>query len=197
MTFPLTVAPFWKASGPGAGLVGASPAVQATYSQGSSNGAQPALSNVLQVDATQKFRFGSVCRFTDETYGEIEAVYLKGVGSLNQYDAVVYNSNTGATTRLITGADASLAGPVAIALSNPNASQFGWFAVFGQVPVNASGTLANESVAATGTAGQIGDANDTLDTQGNITGMVSKEAAGGTNAGFSNCQLHYPWCWEK
>lgn len=200
MAYPLTQAPYWKLSGPGAGLLGASPMVVAQAAQGSSNGAQPSLTNVLQVDASQKFRIGSRAFFCDENYGEIEAIYLKGVSSLAQYDAVVYDTNQGtpqSVVRMITGADASLSGPVAIALSNPNGSQFGWFAVSGKVPVSTSGAIINESLAASGTAGQLTDGGDTLDVAGTITGMSCKSAQGGPATGFTDVQIDHPYCWEK
>ena len=204
-TYPLTQAPNWKLSGAGAGLLGASAPIQATYAQGASNGSQPALSNVLQADATQKFRIGSTVLFTDETYGEVEAIYLKGVASLQQYDACRIDTAQGtpvSVTRLITTNDATMAGPVAVALSNPNATQFGWFAIRGKVPVSSSGScVINESIAASGTAGQVTDASDTLDTQGNIIGASCRTAdgspSGGTAAGYTDVQLSYPSCWEK
>lgn len=196
-TYPLTQAPYWKLSGPGAGLLGASPMVVAQAAQGSSNGAQPSLTNVLQVDASQKFRTGSVAFFQDETYGEIEAIYLKGVASLAQYDCVKYDSGAGTTVRLITTNDATMAGPLAVALSNPSASQWGWFAVRGKVPVSTASAIINESLAASGTAGQLTDANDTLDTQGNIIGMSCKSAQDGPATGFTDVQIDRPFCWEK
>lgn len=192
MGYPTTIA--WRFSD---GPAGFKSPVTITGAQGSSSGAQPTVAVSQNAGSTtQETRLGTTAKLADETYGEIEAIYLKGVASTAAGDAVHYDQ-AGATVRLITTSDATMAGPVAIALQPCVASQFGWYAIRGKVPVSTANAIVNESLMASGTAGQLTDANDTLDTQGNIVGMSTKSAQDGPGTGFTDVLLHYPWCWEK
>jgi hypothetical protein len=163
-----------------------------TMAQGSTNGSQPALTNVLQVDTTQKARVGTLAHFEDEVYGEIEAIYLPGVASLGQFDAVIYDEVHALTARAIT--TGSLRGPVAIALSNPTAVQWGWFLVKGQCPVNTSGTGgAQTGLALTSTAGQLGASGGAA---GDVLGAGTTAAQGtvkaGNVTGYTDCTFDRP-----
>lgn len=131
---------------------------------------------------------GDTARFLDPTYGEIEAIYLKGVASTAKGDLVVFDPKANTTTRSV----AASRGPVAVALSANVASQFGWYAIRGMVPVStaSAGTgAANSLLAVTATAGQAtvsGGAGVKID------GAICKSTQDAPGAGFTDVQLSYP-----
>jgi hypothetical protein len=83
---------------------------------------------------------GAIVRGYHPDFGEAEFIFLKGVASLAVGDVVSYNALTGATTRW--AGTANSGAPLAVAISTPSSSQWGWFAVGGNVPANVSGTVA-------------------------------------------------------
>lgn len=152
---------------------------------------QPGIIGAQQIgttDTTQRHQLGQKVRFVDPTYGEIECIYLKGVASTAAGDLVVYDPKAGTTTRSV----AASRGPLAVAMSANVASQFGWYAVSGVVPVNttAAGTgAANAGLAVTATAGQAtvrGGAGVAID------GLICKSAQDAPGAGFTDVELAYP-----
>ena len=141
-----------------------------------------------QTSTTQNHPLGHVARFVDGTYGEIEAIYLEGVASTAKGDVVAYNPKAGTTTRSV----AATRGPLAVALSANVASQFGWYAKQGVVPVSttAAGTgAANSLLEVTATAGQAtvsGTASVKID------GAICLSAQDGPGAGFTDVLLSNP-----
>jgi len=139
-------------------------------------------------DTTQRHPLGQKMKFIDPTYGEITAIYLKGVAATAAGDLVLYDPKAGTTTRIV----AASRGPIAVAMSANIANQFGWYAIEGVVPVNttAAGTgAANAGLATTATAGQAtvrGTAGQSID------GLICKSAQDGPGAGFTDVELHYP-----
>jgi hypothetical protein len=194
-TYPLTQGPYWRSSGE---LLGAVPPVLPVAAQGAANGSQPLYTNILNVDATQKYNLGTVARFRDDAYGEVEAIYLPGVAALQQYDAVVYevgNNNlaeggTGAVAASVTRTVAASRGPLAVALSNPTAAQFGWFAVKGSVPVScASAGAAGTGLAVSATAGQLAASGAAA---GDVLGAITSSALNTPAAGYTICEIDRP-----
>lgn len=185
MAYPTTIN--WKET---SGNPAASLPVSSTMVQGTGNGAQPALSVTLQSDASQKERLGTVRRFQDETYGEIEAIYLKGVAATAAGDLVSFDPKNAATVRAV----AATRGPLAVALAPVLAGQFGWYAIRGVVPVStiAAGTgAANSGLKVTATAGQATVAAGA--TAGDIEGALCKSAQDGPGAGFTDVLLADPF----
>lgn len=140
------------------------------------------------VSTTQKCPLGTRMRFQDPTYGEIECIYLKGVASTAAGDVVSYDPKNAATVRAV----AATRGPLAVAMAATVASNYGWYAVQGVVPVNSAsaGTgAANSGLATTSTAGQV-----TVRTAANqgIDGVLCKSAQDGPGAGFTDVLLSYP-----
>jgi hypothetical protein len=137
---------------------------------------------------TQLHTLGKVATFKDTTYGEILCVYLKGVASTAAGDLVTYDPKNGTTTRTV----AASRGPVAVAMSANVASQYGWYAVRGVVPVSttAAGTgAANSLLQVTSTAGQATvSGTSSVKIDGAI--CVSTQGAPGTN--FTDVLLAYP-----
>ncbi len=139
-------------------------------------------------DTTQRAAIGTRRRFVDPTYGEIECIYLKGVAATAQGDLVVYDPKANTTTRSV----AASRGPVAVAMGINLASQFGWYAVHGVVPVSttAAGTgAANAGLAVTATAGQ---ATVRAAAAQGVDGLVCKSAQDGPGVGFTDVELAYP-----
>jgi hypothetical protein len=161
-------------------------------SQGSGNGAQPSLAGTLQVDTTQQAPLGSVRKFLDAsgTYGEIEAIYLKGVASTVAGSVVSYDPNLATTTLAV----AATRGPLAVALCACVAGNYGWYAVQGQVPVStaSAGTgAANSGLKVTSTAGQATVAAGV--TAGDIQNAICKSAQDAPGTGFTNVEIAYPY----
>ncbi len=121
----------------------------------------------------------------DVTYGAGRFLYLAGVASTLPGDLVAYDSKTGATVRAV-AAGATSTGPMAVAMSANVAGQYGWYAVFGSVPVAAATVAADAPLYLTSTAGTVDDAVVAGD---KVSGIVSRAA---TSAGFATCQLAFP-----
>lgn len=82
----------------------------------------------------------SIRKGVDLGLGEGEFIYLKGVASLAVGDWVTYNGLTGVTTRWDGTAGTAL--PLAVAVSAPSASQYGWFQISGNAIASSNGTVA-------------------------------------------------------
>ena len=131
---------------------------------------------------TQQHPLGTIVQAVDSTYGVGEFIYAKGVASTAAGDVVTLDTKAGTTTRGVAGGR----GVAAVAMSANVASQYGWYAVSGAVPVNAGTVAAAAPAYLTSTAGQIDDAvvsGDKLD------GIIISAAASG---GFATCQLSRP-----
>jgi hypothetical protein len=144
-------------------------------------GAQP----ITTTSTTQNHPLGTRIKALDATLGEAEFIYLKGVASTAQGDAVVYDLKDSSTTRVL---DDTGVGPMAVAMSANVASQYGWYAIVGSVPVNA-GTIAAKDTAVylSGTAGQLDD--------GVVAGDLVVGALWGSvdTAGFAYVNLDHPF----
>lgn len=144
--------------------------------------------DIALTDTNQRLPLGSTRTFLDPTYGEIKAIYLKGVASTAAGDLVSYDPKNLNTVRVV----AATRGPMAVAMSANVALQFGWYAIQGLVPVNttAAGTgAANSGIAVTATAGQAtvsGAAGQ------KVSGARCTSAQDGPGAGFTDVELAYP-----
>lgn len=143
-------------------------------------GAQP----IADTSTTKQHNVGTRCRAYDANFGEIECIYLVGAASTARGDAVVYNADDYTTAR--TGARSK--GHFAVALSANVASQYGWYAIFGNVPVTAGTVLDNTAVYLTGTAGSVDDAVVAGD---QVFGAIFASA---TDTGLAEISLSYPFC---
>lgn len=137
---------------------------------------------IADTSATQNYPVGTIIKAKDDTYGEAEFIYLKGVASTAVGDAVTYTVKPAATVRAV----ASGRGAVAVAMSANVASQYGWYAISGCVPVKAGTVAAGGVVYLTATAGQLDDAVVAGD---KVDGAVFAEADSG---GFATIQLSRP-----
>lgn len=97
-------------------------------------GAQP----IAEVSTTQKHPLGTIVRAVDETYGEGEFIYLKGVANTVAGDVVTYNASFQsalATTAVDTPT------PLAVAVGATIADRWGWYQISGQAYVAKSASL--------------------------------------------------------
>lgn len=141
-----------------------------------------------QIDETstvQNHRIGSRVRAFDETYGEGEFIYMKGLASTAVGELVVYDLKSKATTRAVT----TSRGPCAVAMSANVANQYGWYQVFGSAVMKAGTVAAQAPVVATATAGTVDDA---AVAGALVNGAVFKTADGTPSAGFAVAQIAYP-----
>lgn len=144
-------------------------------------GAQP----IATSSTTQSHVIGTRVRAYDETYGEGEFIYLKGVASTVVGDLVVYDEKANTTTRAVAGSR----GPAAVAMSANVASQYGWYQIAGSAVVKAGTVSANGNVYLTATAGTVDDAVVSGD---KVDGARFKTADGTPSAGFAVMQIDRP-----
>ncbi len=149
--------------------------------QNSTAGLRP----ISETTTTQYHPIGTEAVAADFNYGVARFIYLAGCASTSAGDFVFYNLKTGATVRAVHGG-ATSTGPGAVAMSDNVAGQWGWYAVFGAVPVSAATVAADAPLYLTASAGQLDDLAATGD---KISGIVSRAA---TSASFATCQLAYP-----
>jgi hypothetical protein len=145
----------------------------------------PGCRPIAETTDTQWHPLGTRAVAVDNTYGPAEFLYLLGVASTGPGDFVNYNLKTGVTVRAVHGG-ATSTGPGAVAMSANVAGQYGWYCVFGAVPVTAGTVAADLPLYLTSTAGSLDDAIVAGD---KISGLVSRAA---TSAGYATCQLAYP-----
>lgn len=140
---------------------------------------------IAETSTTQNHPIGKVVRAKDTTYGEAAFIYLKGVASTGPGDLVAYESDAGTTVRAVS-AGATSSGPAAVAMSANVASQYGWYAVEGMVPVTTGTVADNAPLYLTATAGSLDDVAVAGDL---VVGIRAKAA---TSSGYTTCQLSRP-----
>ena len=118
-------------------------------------------------------------------YGDAEFIYLAGVASTAQGDAVTFDEAY-ATTR----AAANAVGRVGVAMSANVANQYGWYCIYGRVPCEvAASCAADKSMSLSGTAGHLDDGDQSGDV---VIGAVSRSAIDTPNTGQAWMELNYP-----
>lgn len=144
----------------------------------------PVSGQLGDVDTTQRNDIGA--RAFDNLGNEY--IYLKGVASTIVGSVVTFSGLTGLTALIV----ADMSGPVAVATGLTVASTWGWYAIYGIVPVD---VVANSAAVATTaknpgretTDGKVGDGRAAGD---EIIGFIQLAAT--TAAAVTNCQLNYP-----
>ena len=146
-------------------------------------GAQP----IADTSTEQMHPIGTRVKAYDETYGEGEFIYLKGLASTAVGELVVYEEYGNLTVRAVAGSR----GPAAVAMSANVASQYGWYQIFGAAVIKAGTVADNGDVFLTATAGTVDDANVAGD---KVDNARFKSADGTPSAGYAICQIAYPSC---
>jgi hypothetical protein len=108
---------------------------------------------------------GALQYFVEDTQGPCELIYGPGVAGLVAGDLVVFDWTPGAiaVTRHVKDTFANTGRMVGVAVSAPQAGQYGWYIIQGTAIVNAvAGTVAGV-VMGTATTGQVGNTADAGD----------------------------------
>ncbi len=120
-------------------------------------------------------------------YGTGEFRWLKGVASTTVGSWVTYNADDWSTALLA----ANAIGPVAVAMSDNVAGQWGWYCIDGKVPAKVlTGFLDNANIYATATAGSADDAVVAGDRVQNAKGA---SAIGTPAAGLAEFEISRPF----
>jgi hypothetical protein len=145
----------------------------------------PGFQPIEGTSTTQQHELGTMVQAKHATYGVTTFCYGKGVASTAQYDMCMIDNYAGTTTRTV----AATRGCVGVAMSANVASQYGWYAVEGTVPVKAGTVAAQGQVFSTATAGTVDDASVAGSM---ITGATFKTADGTPAAGYAVVSLCHP-----
>lgn len=141
-------------------------------------GPNPVIGATDDIHATELNKLGTRSR---DAAGN-EYIYLKGVGSLVQYDWVTFDE-AWVTIRAIANAQ----GRVAIAQAAVLSGQYGWFMIYGTSLGTALTAFAdNGKVYLTGTGGAVDDTDVAGDA---VMGAVGRSILSGTTATF---EISYP-----
>lgn len=102
-------------------------------------------------------KLGQIVTAESPYLGSGRFVFLKGVANLAAGHWVEYNPLTGVVTRTLTALKGN---PVAVALANPTAAQYGWYQISGIAQASVGTPLANNRIFFnTAGAAQTGQAN--------------------------------------
>lgn len=138
------------------------------------------------VDTVQNHPLGFRVRGLDDTYGEGEFVYVKGVTSGAVGSVVTYNLYTGVTA-LATTRSKGLVGVMMAALDA--STKYGWVQVRGSAVAKSGTASAGATVYLTATPGTVDDAVVTGDA---VYGATYATADGAPSAGLAVLSLMYP-----
>src|SRR6266436_3386189 len=101
---------------------------------------------IAQVDSVQRHALGTVIQAVDDTYGQGEFIYLKGVASCVVGSVCIYDGAGGgagsAYQAALVPSTANLDEPLAVAMAALVANTFGWFQIRGSAVCSTNGTLA-------------------------------------------------------
>jgi hypothetical protein len=116
-----------------------------------------------------------------------EFIYLKGVASTVRGSWVTYNADDWTTALLA----ANAIGPVAVAMSDCVANEYGWYQIQGKaIGLALTGFADNANVYATATAGSVDDAVVAGDRVKNAKGASAVDAPG---TGLAEFEIHRPF----
>lgn len=136
---------------------------------------------LTDVASSDKEGVGTVRREGDNEY-----IFLKGVASTGQYDAVGIQADY--STVLLNKTEADKLRRVAIAQAALVASKYGWYLLRGEGYVNLLANCAKDvALYTTATAGSL---DDTSASQTKVLGIVNQTAI--TSAAAAMCYVNYP-----
>lgn len=113
-------------------------------------GERVGMQSLTETETTQKHPLGTLALGRDDTLGEGEFIYLKGVGSTVVGSIVNYDDNF--QTALDTTATAGPSRPLAIAMSANVANQYGWYQISGMAIATKADTVSFADGAGLGAA---------------------------------------------
>lgn len=95
---------------------------------------------------TAKVPLGTIVKGLDETYGEGEFIYLKGVASTVAGASVIYNATTYQTALLTVANGKNKGAPVAVAMAATVADEYGWYQITGNSVMKKTGVAVTPQV---------------------------------------------------
>lgn len=145
------------------------------------------LQPIATTSTVQNHPLGTIKKAKHSTYGEGEFIYLLGVASTAIGSWVHFSMDDGSTALTV----ANAIGPVAVAMSDNVASQYGWYQISGKAVGKAlTGYVDNALVFLTGTAGSVDDAV----ADGDMVHLAKGASALDTpSAGFAEFEIHRPY----
>lgn len=147
------------------------------------------LQPIAEVSTTQKHPFGTIVRAVDDTYGEAEFMYVKGVSSGARGAWVGVNADDYTTTLATANGKYPLLGVMMSTLDA--ATDYGWVCITGKVPAKALASFAdNGDVYLTGTAGSVDDAVVAGDL---VFCAKGASALDGPETGFADFEIARPF----
>lgn len=145
---------------------------------------------VTALEDTAKHALGTIARAKDETYGEGEFVYVKGVASAAAKSWVTINADDWTTTLLA----ANAIGPCGVCMAALTASYYGWVQVSGKALGKCLTSFAdNGRVYITGTAGSVDDASVAGDVVHGAKGASTTTA----DSGYAEFEIHRPFTEDR
>lgn len=87
---------------------------------------------IADASSTQYHPLGTIIKARDDTYGEAEFIYLKGVTSNFVGALCTYVASTGVTALSTTSGVATGGAPMCVSMSTATGSQYGWFQISGE-----------------------------------------------------------------
>lgn len=145
----------------------------------------PGFQPIEDTSTTQQHELGTTVQANHATYGVTTFVYGKGVASTAVGNMCMIDNYGALSVRCV----AATRGRCGVAMSANVASQYGWYAIEGNVPVTASTVAAQGQVFSTATAGTVDDASVAGSM---VTGATFKTANGTPSAGFAVVALSRP-----
>lgn len=155
------------------------------------NGARVGLQPITSTETTQAHPLGTIVTGWDETLGEGEFIYLKGVGSTVVGSIVNYDDNF--QTALDTTATAGPSRPLAVAMSANIANQYGWYQIAGLAVATKSDAVSFADGAGLGASSGLAVAVATGSViQGAIVRTVASAKTGVTTVAIAINRPHDP-----
>lgn len=132
------------------------------------------LQAIAETSTTQQHELGLICEAEDPSYGSGKFIYLQGLAATAIGTWVTYNADDWSTTHLA----ANAIGPVGVSMSANVANQYGWYQIYGKVPVGLCLTsfADNARVFITASAGYVDDASVAGDMVNNAKGASTSTA---------------------
>lgn len=136
--------------------------------------------NIADTSTTQNHPLGTVVKAWDSTYGYGEFIYLPGVASTAVGSLVTYNTTSFTTALAPVGTNKPQ--PIAVAMSDNVASQWGWYQISGIAVVKKTCTVSLDANAAVGvlTVGLVAGTGSGKEIQGALVAAVASATAGRT-----------------
>lgn len=150
------------------------------------NSSKIGLQAIADTSSTAQHPLGTIATAHDETYGEGEFVYVKGVANGAVGSVVLLNADD----HVVSLATANDKGPIGVLVAALTAALYGWAQVRGKGAAKVLASFAdNGDCYLTATAGSVDDADVAGDF---VRGMKGASAVDTPSTGLAEVELFYP-----